>query len=131
MGNSFTYEFSFTQDEVNRFAEITGDKNPIHLDRVYAEQSIFKRRIIHGFLAGSVFSKVFGTLFPGEGTIYIKQEMKFVSPMYTDTNYKAVFEVKEINKGKGKASVNTTIIDKQGKEIIVGEAVILNKYFKE
>lgn len=131
MEKNFEYEFSFTQDDVDRFAEVTGDYNPIHLDKNYAEKTLFKQRIIHGFLAGSVFSKVFGTMFLGEGTIYLKQEMKFVSPMYTDKKYKAVFKIIEINKEKGKAIVETTIFDNEGLETIVGEATIKNEKLKE
>ncbi len=130
MENKFEHEFTFTQNDVNGFAEVTGDKNPIHLDAEYAEKSIFKRRIIHGFLAGSVFSKVFGTMFPGEGTIYLKQEMKFVAPMFTDVRYKAVFEIVDLNKEKGKAVVKTTIVDDKGTETIVGEAIVINEKLK-
>ena len=59
----------------------------------YAKKTPFKTPIVHGFLAGSVFSKVFGTIYPGEGTIYLKQEMFFLKPMFTDQPYKAVFEI--------------------------------------
>jgi len=131
MENRFEYEFSFTQNDVNKFAEVTGDKNPVHLDEEYAGKTMFKRRIIHGFLAGSVFSKVFGTMFPGEGTIYLKQEMKFVAPMFTDVRYKAVFDIIDLNKEKGKAVVKTTIVDDKGAETIVGEAIIINEKMKQ
>jgi acyl dehydratase len=130
MENKYTHEFRFSQDDVNGFAEITGDKNPIHLDENYASKTMFKRRIIHGFLAGSIFSKVFGTLFPGEGTIYLKQEMKFLAPMYTDESYNATFEITELNKEKGKATVKTVIADSSGKETITGEAIIMNEKLK-
>lgn len=60
--DSFEHQFSFTQKVVDEFARITGDNNPIHINEVEAAKSIFKRRILHGFLSGSVFSKVFGTL---------------------------------------------------------------------
>ena len=73
VGLSYEHEFSFSQDSVKRFAEVTGDNNPIHLDSVYAATTPFKKPIMHGFLSGSIFSKVFGTIYPGEGTIYLKQ----------------------------------------------------------
>ena len=60
VGDTFTYSFQFTQEDVIKFAEASGDFNPIHLDSTYAKNSIFGRTIIHGFLGGSVFSKVFG-----------------------------------------------------------------------
>lgn len=75
LGSVHSKEFSFSQDQVDAFAKITGEDNPIHINDEYAKQSIFKRRIMHGFLTGSIFSKVFGTLFPGEGTVYLKQNM--------------------------------------------------------
>jgi acyl dehydratase len=72
-GETYSHEFKFTQNEVNQFAEVTGDKNPVHTDAEYAAKTMFKRPIMHGMLSASLFSKVFGTLFPGEGTIYLKQ----------------------------------------------------------
>jgi 3-hydroxybutyryl-CoA dehydratase len=130
METKFEYQFIFTQKDVEKFAEVTGDKNPIHLDEEFASKSVFGRRIIHGFLAGSVFSKVFGTLFPGDGTIYLKQEMKFIAPMFVDEEYTAKFSVKDIIKEKGKAVITTVIIDKKLKETIIGEAVVINDLFK-
>ena len=87
VGSKFEYEFSFTQQDVVNFATASGDFNPIHLDEEYAKNSIFKTTIIHGFLGGSIFSKVFGTIFPGNGTIYLKQDLSFLKPMFTNKNY--------------------------------------------
>lgn len=126
-GQVFTHDFTFTQDEVNRFAEVTGDKNPVHLDAVYATSTMFKRPIMHGMLSASLFSKVFGTLFPGEGTIYLKQSLSFLKPMYVDTTYEAVFTVKEIIKDKNRATVETLIKDKaSGNVCTSGEATVMN-----
>ncbi|GAB4396031.1 MAG: MaoC family dehydratase [Microscillaceae bacterium] len=124
---TFCHVFSFSQAEVEQFAQISGDHNPVHLDEAYAAQTPFKRRIIHGFLTGSVFSKVFGTLFPGEGTIYLRQDMEFARPMFVDTPYEALFEVISIDREKHRAVVRTTIQDqKTRKETIRGEAVIMH-----
>lgn len=123
-GVTFEYSFSFSQDDVIKFAEATGDYNPIHLDTDFASKSIFKRTIIHGFLGGSVFSKVFGTMFPGEGTIYLKQDMAFYKPMFTATLYKAVFKIVDTTIEKNRATVETQIIDDDGSIIIRGEAII-------
>lgn len=120
----YEYPFSFNQNDVIAFAEASGDKNPIHLDLDYARNTIFKKRILHGFLGGSVFSKVFGTIFPGEGTIYLKQNMSFLKPMFTDTEYTSKFTVIDIFEMKHRALVKTEIIDKQGNTIITGEALI-------
>lgn len=126
-GTTYTHEFSFTQDEVVQFANVTGDKNPVHLDAGYAAKTMFKKPIMHGFLGGSVFSKVFGTLFPGEGTIYLKQSMSFMRPMYVNTAYKVRMTVKDVNKEKHRANVETNIVDKAtGDVVISGEATVMN-----
>jgi acyl dehydratase len=126
-GQVYNHDFKFSQDEVNRFAEVTGDKNPVHLDADYAAKTMFKRPIMHGMLSASLFSKVFGTLFPGEGTIYLKQSLSFLKPMYVDTAYEAVFTVKEVIGDKNRATVETLIKDKTtGIVCTSGEATIMN-----
>jgi acyl dehydratase len=127
VGEIYQHDFKFSQDEVNRFAEVTGDKNPVHLDAAYAAKTMFKRPIMHGMLSASLFSKVFGTLFPGEGTIYLKQSLSFLKPMYVDTDYEAVFTVKEVIGDKNRATVETLIKDKNtGLVCTSGEATVLN-----
>lgn len=124
----FRHTFSFTQKDVIKFAEVTGDNNPIHLDADYAAKTPFSQPIMHGFLAGSVFSKIFGTLFPGEGTIYMKQCMEFRRPMFVNKEYEVVFTVTEINRDKHTALLNTSIIDKETKkETVKGDAMVMNK----
>ncbi len=123
----YTHDFQFSQEEVNRFAEVTGDKNPVHTNAEYAAKTMFKRPIMHGMLSASLFSKVFGTLFPGEGTIYLKQSLNFLKPMYVDVTYEAVFTVKEVLKDKHRAIVETVIKDKNtGNLCTSGEATVLN-----
>ncbi|TAF34142.1 MAG: MaoC family dehydratase [Cytophagales bacterium] len=128
VGDVFEHSFSFDQEQINLFAEVSGDNNPIHLDSNYAAQTVFKKPIIHGFLGGSVFSKVLGTLFPGEGTIYLKQDMRFTRPMYVGSTYQAVLEVVEVNREKSTALLKTRILDVEtGKSTIEGEALVMNK----
>jgi acyl dehydratase len=123
----FQHEFSFSQEDIIKFAEVTGDKNPVHLDANYAASTMFKVPIMHGMLGASLFSKVFGTLFPGEGTIYLKQSLSFLKPMFVDTAYEAIFTVKEINTEKHRAIIETTIIDKaNGALCTSGEATVMN-----
>jgi acyl dehydratase len=123
----YTHEFKFSQEEVNQFAKVTGDNNPVHTNAEFAAKTMFKRPIMHGMLSASLFSKVFGTLFPGEGTIYLKQSLNFLKPMYVDTAYEAVFTVKEVIKEKNRAIVETSIKDKTtGVLCTTGEATVLN-----
>lgn len=127
-GQVYTEVFSFIQEDVNRFAQITGDHNPIHLDASYAAGTMFGKPIIHGILGASVLSKILGMHFPGEGTIYLSQQVSFKRPMYVDTEYQAVLTVKEIVKDKHQARIETKIVDKvSGKTNLIGEACIMNK----
>ena len=81
---------------------------------------------MHGMLGAALFSKVFGTLFPGEGTIYLKQSLNFLKPMYPDTEYEAVFTVREVVKDKNRAIVETVIKNADGLVCTSGEATVLN-----
>jgi len=122
----YTHHFQFSQEEVNQFAKVTGDNNPVHTDAAYAAKTMFRRPIMHGMLSASLFSKVFGTLFPGEGTIYLKQSLNFLKPMYVDTPYEAVFTVKDVLKDKNRAVVETVIKNPDGLVCTSGEATVMN-----
>lgn len=127
-GQIHTENFSFTQDQVNEFAQITGDKNPIHLDKDYASRTDFGRPIIHGYLGSSIFSKIIGMDFPGKGTVLLKQTMSFKRPMYVDTPYEACVTVKDTNPQRHFAKVETKITEKDtGHIIMIGEALVMNK----
>ncbi len=126
VNENYVHKFQFSQEEVAQFAQVTGDKNPVHLDEAYAAKTMFKRPIMHGMLSASLFSKVFGTLFPGEGTIYLKQSLNFLKPMYVDTTYEAVFTVKEVLADKNRAVIETVIKNPDGLVCTSGEATVMN-----
>jgi len=126
IGYKHTYPFTISQEQVKSFAENSGDTNPLHIDEEFAKTTIFKKRIIPGFLAGSVFSKIFGTIFPGIGTIYLKQDMKFLKPMFPGVNYQSICEVISFDEQKKRIVVKTSIVDLENNVYIVGEAVLQN-----
>ncbi len=128
VNSSFDYHFKFTQDEVIRFAELTGDNNPLHLDADYAATTNFKRPIIHGMLGATVFTKVLGTQFPGFGSIYLKQTLEFLRPMFVENDYKAVFTIKSIQPEKHIAEISTEIVDINTKKVVTrGIATMINE----
>lgn len=129
VGDQFTTKFQYSQDQVNAFMDTSGDRNPIHYDEEYAAQTVFKRPIIHGFLSGAIFSKIFGTQFPGEGTIYLSQELKFMRPMYVDEPYNAIVEVIKIDRDKHRCIMATQVFNQNGKVTIGGQAVLINKKY--
>lgn len=79
-GDKYRHEVTYTQEGVIAFAEITGDKNPIHLDPEFAAKTPFGRPIVHGFLSASVFSKVFGMLFPDRAPSISRRRCRSVHP---------------------------------------------------
>ena len=77
VGDHYKEEFIITQEMVNKFAELTGDKNPIHLNKEFAAKTIFKRPVVHGLFSVTSFGKVMGTKFPGSGSIHVGQNLSF------------------------------------------------------
>ncbi len=123
----YNHKFSYSQQQVEEFARVTGDNNPVHTNAEFAATTMFKVPIMHGMLGAALFSKIFGTLFPGDGTIYLAQTLNFLKPMYAGKEYEAVFTVKEIIAEKNRAIVETKIIDPETqKAMTIGEATVMN-----
>ena len=125
-GDKYNKEFSISNEDIKSFSKVTGDNNPIHLDKTFARNSGFKEPIAHGLLTGSIFSRILGNEFPGQGTIYLKQELNFCSVVYPNEKLIAEIVVLESN-NKGKYRLETIIRSKDKKDNIkiTGEAVIL------
>lgn len=127
IGSSFSHAFRFSQADVEAFARVTGDTNPLHLDAEFAATTAFKRPIIHGMLGASVFTKVLGTEFPGFGSVYLGQTLTFLRPMFVDTGYEAVFTIESINLEKHAAEIRTEILDSQTRKVTTrGVATLMN-----
>ena len=124
IGQTASLKKTFGSDEVKAFAELSLDKNPIHLDEAYAEQTIFGNRIVHGFLVGSLISAVFGTQLPGEGAIYLHQEMNFRKPVYHGEEITATVTVTNIRKEKSILYFDTKCQNGRGEIVIDGKAVL-------
>ncbi|MBL7767006.1 MAG: MaoC family dehydratase [Chitinophagaceae bacterium] len=128
IGDQFEHEYSYTQEDVNLYAQVSGDVNPLHIDEEAGKNSIFGRNIIHGFLGASVFTKIFGALWYADGHIYMKQSMMWMKPMFVDTTYKAVITVKEIFPDKNRVLYECAVYDvASGDQTISGEALLMNK----
>lgn len=113
--------------DVDLFAEISMDRNPVHLDEEYAGKTMFKKRIAHGILVSGLISAVLGTKLPGEGSIYLSQEMKFLAPVYLGDTITATVEVLELVPEKSRVIMSTVCTNQDGKEVISGKAVLLQK----
>lgn len=125
VGDKAYFEKTITDADVCLFAEVSGDHNPVHLDDTYASKTMFQRRIAHGGLINSLFSTVLGTQLPGEGTIYLSQESKFIKPVYLNDHIKAYVEAEEINEEKNRVKMKTIAYNQNNEAVVVGHAVVM------
>lgn len=125
IGDTASFQKTITEFDVYQFAGITGDFNPLHINQVKAEKTIFGTRVAHGMLAASLISTVLGMHMPGEGTIFMEQNSKFVAPIYINDTIEANVEFTEIiNKEKGVIKLSNTITNQDGKVVIKGYSVV-------
>lgn len=120
----YRHKFQVTGEQIVQFTDATGDQNKVHFDDEYARKCGFESKLVHGFLVTSIFSKVFGTIFPGDGTIYMKQSFSFQLPVYIGTELEATFVI--LSKIGRKLIVKTFITNFKTSEVVVdGEAEVL------
>ena len=124
IGNQHEVVFAFNQEDVIQFSEITGDKNPIHLNERFAKNTIFKSRIAHGMLIASFISSVIGNKFPGNGTIYVSQDLKFKRPVKINDVVKIKIIVEKIILKKKWCQLKTLCFVKN-KIVLEGTAVVI------
>ena len=85
VGKTFEFKKILQQEDSKRFSELTGDFNPIHCDEEYAKTTQFNGNIVHGMLAGSLFSTLVGMLCPGKKNLYLSQTLNFKKPIYPNS----------------------------------------------
>jgi len=122
VGDSAQISKTITEGDIELFARVTGDFNPVHLDQAYAEKTMFKGRIAHGLLSVGLLSSILGNILPGYGTIYLSQEVKFLAPVRIGDTITARVEVIELIPEKNKAKFRTTCINQDGKMVVDGVA---------
>lgn len=123
VGMSASYSQTISEADIKQFAGFSGDRNPVHLDAEYAETSRFKKQIAHGMISSSFFSALFGTKLPGEGCVYVAQNLKFRKPVYINDTVTATVVIDRIEKDKRRVFFNTYCTVK-GRKVVTGEAEI-------
>lgn len=116
---------TISEADVNAFAVLVGDFNPIHVDAEYAARSRFGRRIAHGAFTGGLISAVLGTRLPGHGAIYLSQNLKFLAPVYLGDTITATAEVTAWRPDKRILTLRTDVHNQDGVQVATGEAVLL------
>ena len=122
VGDSAQISKTITETDINDFARVTGDFNPVHLDQTYAEKTTFKGRIAHGLLSVGLLARILGNILPGHGTIYLSQEAKFLATVRIGDTIMAKVEVIELNLEKNRAKFRTTCLNQDGKIVVDGIA---------
>ena len=124
MGMSRYLQKQITDRDIELFAEVSTDRNPVHLDDDYAQDTIFEGRIAHGMLTAGLISAVIGEQLPGHGTVYMGQSLKFLAPVRPGDMVHAEVTVTEIDFAKRRVTLDC-VCRVDGKKVLVGEAKVL------
>lgn len=124
IGDAAEFSKTVSETDIYLYAGITGDLNPAHVNAAYAEKTFFKARIAHGMLTAGFISTILGTLLPGPGTIYLKQELRFLAPVRIGDTITARAEVTAKMEEKNKITLKTTCSNQDGTLVLDGEAVV-------
>ena len=124
VGQSAMRSRTVTEADIDAFADVTGDRNPVHLDEAYAKQTNFQGRIAHGMLSAGYISAVLGVDLPGPGAIYLSQSLRFRRPVRIGDTVEAKVTVGAIDLDKGRVTLQT-VCSVGGKTVVDGEAVVM------
>ncbi len=123
LGMTEVYSKTVKSSDVVGFAEITGDRNPIHLSEHFAAKTPFKGRIVHGLYTAGLISAVIGTRLPGPGAIYASQTLKFLAPVKIGDTVDAIVEIAELNEERQRARLLCRC-EVDGMSVLEGEAIV-------
>ena len=124
VGERSSFSKTIAESDVYLFAGISGDLNPAHINEEYASKTFFKGRIAHGMLVAGFISTVIGCQLPGPGTIYVKQDLRFLAPARFGDTITATVEVLEILEDKNRVILKTTCTNQEGTVILDGQAMV-------
>ncbi len=127
MGQSAKVKVQVTDAMIRGFAEISGDRNPVHLDDEFAKTTRFGRRIAHGMITGALISRALATELPGPGAIYLGQSLRFVAPVYVDEEIEIHLRITQVKEEKGILTIETLARRLNGEPLATGEATVLAK----
>jgi acyl dehydratase len=125
IGQQESFSINITESMVEKFSNLSGDLNPLHMDNKFAESSSFNKRIVHGMLLATFFSQLIGMKLPGKNALYFSQTLNFRSPCYIDDQIEVVGEVIEKSDSTQIITVSTTIFNKSKTCLIDGIAKII------
>ena len=125
VGHSARLVRTVTLQDIQAFAAVSGDINPAHLNPEYADATMFHGVIAHGMLGAALISALFGTQFPGPGTIYLGQELKFTKPVRIGDTLTVLATVSEKNDEKKRIKMDCLVTNQSGETVLKGEANLM------
>ncbi len=125
VGDAAEMARTVTEADITQFAAITGDFNPVHIDAVAAERSMFGGRVAHGILSAGFISAVLGMRLPGPGSVYRSQTLRFTRPVRIGDTVTARVEVLEVIHAKRRVRLSTTCRNQHREVVVDGEAVVM------
>ena len=129
VGQTYEQSFSVTAELIEDFARVTAENNPIHLDDKFARETIFGKRVAQGMLQAGLLSGVLGTHFPGMGTIYLSQTLKFIKPVFIDDEITLCLKVLEIIEKKNRVLLESIFTNQNGEIVLTGEAMVMPRVY--
>ena len=126
VGDTAEFAKAVSEQDIVAFAEVTGDKQPLHLDDSYAAKTRFKRRLAHGMLSAGFISAALGTKLTSNATvIYLSQSLRFLRPVFPGDTITARLEVTAIDPEKRFVTCKTECLNQDGQTVLSGEAQVL------
>lgn len=125
IGDKTKTQVEISDRMVRDFAELSGDKNPIHLDDEFAKTTRFGRRIAHGMITGCLISRVLATELPGPGAVYLGQSLKFTAPVFVGEVIEIELTVTAVREDKGILTIETIARKLDGTTVVKGEAAVM------
>ena len=125
IGDTFSTSREVTDDVIRKFAEVSGDYNPIHLDEEFAKTTRFGKRIAHGMLSGAFISAVLGNEFKDRKIVYLSQTMKFTAPVFIGDTVTATARITNIREDRGIVTLETVCTNQNGETLVKGEAAVM------
>ena len=131
VGDETTYTRLITNREVEAFAAVSGDHNPLHLDPDYAATTPFGECIAHGMLTGALISAAIAMQLPGPGSVYLNQSLRFRAPVFLGDTLTVTLEVTEKHGKRPWVTLSCTVENQDGKAVAKGEAQVAAPTEKE
>lgn len=124
VGQTASFEKTVEERDIQLFAAMSGDRNPVHLDAEFAAGTPFKERIAHGMFSGALISAAVACTLPGPGTIYVGQQMRFTRPVKLGDTLTVRLEILE-KLPKNRVRIATNVFNQNDEQVVEGEAEVL------